>query len=257
MAKPQTKPQPAAAQRKPVNKAAAADNDDSDIEEDIDYDEVIPDDSGNEKIENQFKIGGSHISKPAKESPPQEPKKPWQKDKADGNKLLNQFHTVKKEEPKEEEPAESEVEAEGEGEGEEDEEENKALVETLIRLYRNDPESLGEFERELVENELKARGEPVGKQEQAVNKSTSKESLKPKSKDTVAHNQSKELKTDSVQSSNRTKPVNVASTISKQKSKEVLPSNPEVIPKENSVSKKEEVVQKPAKKAKSKSKSKF
>lgn len=168
------------------------------MEDYVDYDEEIPDDSDHDKLEEENQIAPA--GDPLSLSNPASPgntfgsgmqlasnlagfQKPAQQ--KDSNKFLNQFHT-KKQDESEEESYRSEEEAEGEGEGD-----GTALIETLIKLYNLDPESLGEFERDLVEKELaKRKGEesplkePSSERKNPLqNKAISKENLREASKD--------------------------------------------------------------------------
>ena len=178
-------------------------SEDSEIEEDyVDYDEEFLDESINDKVKDQFKIAQTKPIKeePKKESKPAETKQTSafpefgqaEQSKPANNKFLNQFHTVKKSEPSEE-IEDSEVESE------ENEEENKALVETFIRLYKNDPDSLGEFERELVEKELKARDPNFKPKSSSASNSQDKESPKVNSTKKNIKEAQNPLKTESIE----------------------------------------------------------
>ena len=202
-----------------------ATTEDSDIEEDfIDYDEEFLDESVDDKVKDQFKIGQSKpvkedqkknsiptkeeqkkASMPAKEeqkkaSKPSEMKQSnivstlqqSEQPKPANNKFLNQFHTVKKSEPSEE--IEDSID-----ESEPDEEEDKALVETLIRLYNNDPESLGEFERELVEKELKSRDPKFKPKTSPASISSIKDTKKSVPESNQVRTSQNSLKTESVE----------------------------------------------------------
>lgn len=157
-------------------------DDSSDImEEYVDYDDEIPDDSDHDRLEESEKIGPSDspakpkFSNNAVSTGIQLASNLVGQDNSNfgGNKLLNQFHTNIDDSDVEESDYDGEKDRENEG---------KSLVDTLIRLYNNDPDSLGEFERDLVEKELEKRGglnlDTSPFKNAAINKTSLKENSK-------------------------------------------------------------------------------
>ena len=129
------------------------------IDDYIDYDEEIPDDSDHENSDSEERIGSSDLTKPpafsnnALSGGIQMAGSLFGKQKhenLDGNNLLNQFHTNKKESESDVTESDSNIVETGSEKGTD-------MIDTLIRLYEVDPQGLGDFERELVEKELEKR----------------------------------------------------------------------------------------------------
>ena len=83
--------------------------------------------------------------------------------KQDNSKLLNQFQTGKKNDFSEE-ALNSDYE--------ESEDEDKWLIDTLMKLYKTDSQSLGEFETNLVEKELAKRKMQAASSSSKLNKNS-------------------------------------------------------------------------------------